>query len=152
MLLEMNVFCVFLVVSSVSYEVPAACAAAVVTKRDVLTLDSIFMPAPPHTHQRGREERGRRRREKHFPTFAVLSRNIFLDGKKFSTILFSTLNFFDVEIFDVENFRRWKFSTLNFSTLNFSTLKVFDDDLSNVEFFNVEFFAPAKHFSARCFF
>ena len=39
-----------------------------------------------------------------------------------------------------------------FSTINFSTLKVFDDDFSNVEFFNVEIFAPAKHFSARCFF
>ena len=58
------------------YEVPAACAAAVVTKREVLTLDSICMPPPlplrpPHPPPKG--ERGERTGEerKKFPPFSV---------------------------------------------------------------------------------
>ena len=48
MLLELNgFFACFWWFSCILYEVPAACAAAVVTKRDVLTLDSKNPPAPP---------------------------------------------------------------------------------------------------------
>ena len=66
------------------YEVPAACAAAVVTKRDVLTLDSIFMPAPPplplrppHTPTKGGERREDGGGEKKFSTILGKATSLF---------------------------------------------------------------------------
>ena len=67
--------------SGILYEVPAACAAAVITKREVLTLDSSFPPAPPPPltppspppPPPPKGERGERTGEerKNFPPFSV---------------------------------------------------------------------------------